>query len=128
MIYDTVATVLCDPEESRASALVYLHGEHGRGAGHAPEKLKVGVHAMGYVAETTQQAIDDFSRVTPKPLRASERNAAGPQQSPVPNSRPCGASMARCWWATPKKWRKKFCATVKHCGGYGLAASGELGA
>jgi len=24
------------------------------------EKLKVGVHALGYVAETTQQAIDDF--------------------------------------------------------------------
>ncbi len=49
MVYDTVATVLCDPEEFRASALVYLHREHGRRAGHAPEKLKVGVYALGWV-------------------------------------------------------------------------------
>jgi probable LLM family oxidoreductase len=40
--------------------LVDAYREYGRRAGHAPEKLKVGVHMLGYVAETTQQAIDDF--------------------------------------------------------------------
>src|SRR6266481_5025300 len=49
VVYDTVATLFCDPEEFRASALVYLHREHGRRAGHAPEKLKVGVYALGWV-------------------------------------------------------------------------------
>src|SRR5258708_4840375 len=40
--------------------LVEVYREYGRRAGHGPAKLKVGVHALGYVAETTQQAIDDF--------------------------------------------------------------------
>jgi probable LLM family oxidoreductase len=40
--------------------LVNLYREAGRKAGFAAGQLKVGVHALGYVAETTQQAIDDF--------------------------------------------------------------------
>jgi len=40
--------------------LVDLYREYGRRAGHAPEKLKVGVHAVGYVAETTEKAVEDF--------------------------------------------------------------------
>jgi probable LLM family oxidoreductase len=40
--------------------LVDIYREYGRRAGHAPDKLKVGVHALGYVAETTERAIDDF--------------------------------------------------------------------
>jgi probable LLM family oxidoreductase len=40
--------------------LVDLYREYGRRAGHAPEKLKVGIHAVGYVAETSQKAADDF--------------------------------------------------------------------
>src|ERR1700691_5199001 len=47
-------------ETRRFRPLVDIYREYGRRAGHAPEKLKVGVHALGYVAETTQQAIDDF--------------------------------------------------------------------
>src|SRR5271167_75070 len=47
-------------ETRRFRRLVDAYREYGRRAGHAPEKLKVGVHALGYVAETTQQAIDDF--------------------------------------------------------------------
>jgi probable LLM family oxidoreductase len=47
-------------ETRRFRPLVDAYREYGRRAGHAPEKLKVGVHALGYVAETTQQAIDDF--------------------------------------------------------------------
>ena len=47
-------------ETRRFRPLVDLYRESGRRAGHAPETLKVGVHALGYVAETTRQAIDDF--------------------------------------------------------------------
>ncbi len=44
----------------RFRPLVDLYREAGRRAGHAPEKLKVGIHALGYVAETTEQAAEDF--------------------------------------------------------------------
>ncbi len=47
-------------ETHRFAPLVHLYREAGKKAGHAPEKLKVGLHSIGYVAETTQQAIDDF--------------------------------------------------------------------
>ncbi|MBC7426013.1 MAG: LLM class flavin-dependent oxidoreductase, partial [Bacteroidia bacterium] len=29
-------------------------------AGHSPDKLKVGLHSIGYVSETAQQAADEF--------------------------------------------------------------------
>jgi len=47
-------------ETRRFRPLVDLYREAGRRAGHAPEKLKVGVHALGYVAETSQKAAEDF--------------------------------------------------------------------
>ncbi len=47
-------------ETRRFRPLVDLYREAGRRAGHSPDRLKVGVHALGYVAETTQQARDDF--------------------------------------------------------------------
>jgi len=40
--------------------LIDLYREAGRRAGHLPDKLKVGIHSIGYVAETTQQAANDF--------------------------------------------------------------------
>jgi probable LLM family oxidoreductase len=40
--------------------LVDLYREAGRRAGHPPERLKVGLHSLGYVAPTTQEAMDDF--------------------------------------------------------------------
>lgn len=47
-------------EPHRFRPLVDLYREAGRRAGHAPEQLKVGVHVLGYVAETTDQAADEF--------------------------------------------------------------------
>ena len=44
----------------RFRPLVDLYRESGQRAGHAPEQLKVGVHAMGFVGETTAQAKDIF--------------------------------------------------------------------
>jgi probable LLM family oxidoreductase len=47
-------------EPHRFRPLIDLYREAGHRAGHAPEKLKVGIHALGYVADTDQQASDDF--------------------------------------------------------------------
>src|SRR5881296_1027975 len=47
-------------ETRRFRPLVDLYREAGRRAGHAPDQLKVGIHSLGYIAETTQKAADDF--------------------------------------------------------------------
>ena len=47
-------------ETRRFRPLVDIYREYGRRAGHSPEKLKVGIHAVGYVADTTEKAIEDF--------------------------------------------------------------------
>jgi len=44
----------------RFRPLIDLYRQAGEKAGYAPEQLKVGLHSLGYVAETTQQAIDDY--------------------------------------------------------------------
>jgi probable LLM family oxidoreductase len=79
-------------ETRRFRPLVDLYKEAGRQAGHSPDKLKVGVHSLGYVAENTQEAIDDFypgyahtmteigkERGWPKMTRASFDSQQGPQ-------------------------------------------------
>jgi probable LLM family oxidoreductase len=47
-------------EPHRFRPLIDLYREAGKHAGHAPDSLKVGIHALGYVADTDQQASDDF--------------------------------------------------------------------
>jgi probable LLM family oxidoreductase len=46
-------------EPKRFRPLVDAYREAGRRAGH-PEKLTVGLHSIGFLADTTQQAADDF--------------------------------------------------------------------
>src|SRR5713101_3384335 len=47
-------------EPRRFRPLIDLYREPGKQHGYSAEQLRVGVHALGYVAPTTQQAIDDF--------------------------------------------------------------------
>ena len=47
-------------ETHRFKPLVDLYRKAGREAGYSDNQLKVGVHSLGYVAETTRQAADDF--------------------------------------------------------------------
>ncbi len=47
-------------ETHRFRPLVDLYRKAGQEAGHPPEKLKVGVHSLGYVAETREKAIEEF--------------------------------------------------------------------
>ena len=47
-------------ETRRFRPLVDLYWEAGDRAGHPRDQLKVGLHSLGYVGETTQEAADDF--------------------------------------------------------------------
>ena len=47
-------------EPHRFRPLIDLYREAGRRSGHSAEKLKVGLHMLGYLAESTEQAADEF--------------------------------------------------------------------
>ncbi len=47
-------------EPRRFRPLIDLYRETGERFGHPPERLKVGVHSLGYVAATAREAADDF--------------------------------------------------------------------
>jgi probable LLM family oxidoreductase len=47
-------------ETYRFRPLVDLYREAGKKAGHPPEKLKVGLHSLGYVGENTKDTIEEF--------------------------------------------------------------------
>jgi len=47
-------------ETHRFRPLIDLYREAGKRAGHLPHQLRVGIHSLGYVAESTQEAVDDF--------------------------------------------------------------------
>jgi probable LLM family oxidoreductase len=47
-------------EPHRFKPLIDLYRKAGAKAGHSPDKLRVGLHCLGYVADTTAQAADDF--------------------------------------------------------------------
>lgn len=47
-------------EPHRFRPLIELYRQAGKRAGYKPEDLKVGIHALGYSADTDQQAADDF--------------------------------------------------------------------
>jgi probable LLM family oxidoreductase len=79
-------------ETHRFRPLIDLYRQAGRQAGYSPDQLKVGVHSLGYVAESTQEAVDDFypgyartmseigkERGWPKMTRASFDAQRGPE-------------------------------------------------
>lgn len=47
-------------ETRRFKGLVDIYKEVGRQAGHSPDKLKVGVHSLGYVATSKSKALSDY--------------------------------------------------------------------
>jgi alkanesulfonate monooxygenase SsuD/methylene tetrahydromethanopterin reductase-like flavin-dependent oxidoreductase (luciferase family) len=47
-------------EPHRFRPLIDRYREAGLRAGHSPERLKVGIHSLGYVAETDEKAANDF--------------------------------------------------------------------
>jgi probable LLM family oxidoreductase len=72
--------------------LIDIYREAGKRAGFSPDRLTVGVHAVGFLADTTKQAADDFfpgykhsfseigkERGWPPVTRAQFDNTRGPQ-------------------------------------------------
>jgi probable LLM family oxidoreductase len=53
-----VAIIGGQPKDFRP--LIDLYREAGRRAGHPPERLSVGLHMIGFLADSTPQAADDF--------------------------------------------------------------------
>jgi len=47
-------------ETHRFRPLIDLYRKTGEKAGHSPDILKVGIHSLGYVAETTEKALEDY--------------------------------------------------------------------
>jgi probable LLM family oxidoreductase len=47
-------------ETHRFRPLIDLYRQAGEKAGHPPKQLKVGLHSLGYVAESRQEAIEDY--------------------------------------------------------------------
>jgi probable LLM family oxidoreductase len=47
-------------ETHRFRPLIDLYRQAGEQAGHAPEKLKVGLHSLGFVGNTTEEAVNDY--------------------------------------------------------------------
>ena len=47
-------------QPARFRPLIDLYREAGRRAGHSPENLIVGLHSVGFLGDTTEQAADDF--------------------------------------------------------------------
>src|ERR1700731_677096 len=47
-------------EPRRFRPLIDLYRETGKRSGYPPDRLRGGVHALGYIARTTREAIDDF--------------------------------------------------------------------
>ena len=47
-------------ETHRFRPLIDLYKEAGKRAGHSPERLKVGLHSLGYVADTTDEAVEEY--------------------------------------------------------------------
>src|SRR6202795_2791153 len=47
-------------EPKRFRPLIDLYREAGRRAGHSPEQLTVGLHMVGFLGDSTEQAADDF--------------------------------------------------------------------
>ncbi len=47
-------------ETHRFKPLIDLYRQAGKEAGHAPEKLTVGLHSLGYVGNTTEEAVNDY--------------------------------------------------------------------
>ncbi|UOQ55604.1 LLM class flavin-dependent oxidoreductase [Hymenobacter cellulosivorans] len=65
-------------ETHRFRPLVDLYREAGRRAGFTPEQLPVGLHSLGYVAETTEEALESFYPGYARTFSSRARERGGP--------------------------------------------------
>jgi alkanesulfonate monooxygenase SsuD/methylene tetrahydromethanopterin reductase-like flavin-dependent oxidoreductase (luciferase family) len=58
--------------------LVDVYREAGQRAGYAPERLQVGLHSLGYVADTTTEAVEDFYPGYARTFTSRSKERGGP--------------------------------------------------
>ncbi len=98
-------------------SLIDRYREAGARAGHAPEKITVGVHSIGFWPIRARSRRRPSGRPTGKPLAGSAGNAAGrrrPDRSLTRNAvrLECGGSVTPR--ASPKRWfRRIVCSAVR---------------
>ncbi len=70
-------------ETHRFRPLVDLYREAGKHAGHPPERLQVGLHSLGYVAPTSEEAREEFfpGYAATFGKRAKERGGVAPSRA-----------------------------------------------
>ena len=55
-----LAVAVIGGETYRFRPLIDLYKTAGKNAGHSPEQLKVGLHSLGYVADTSSKAVEEY--------------------------------------------------------------------
>jgi alkanesulfonate monooxygenase SsuD/methylene tetrahydromethanopterin reductase-like flavin-dependent oxidoreductase (luciferase family) len=90
-------------EPKRFRPLIDLYRQAGHRAGHSPERLTVGLHSIGFLADTTDEAAEIFY-----PGYAHTFTEIGKERSWSAATRAqFDALPARCWSATLKRSRKR---------------------
>ena len=69
-------------EDARLPPLINSISEAGKRAASLPERLTVGMHALGYVAETARLAADVPSPAMPGPLPQWQGSGVGRSRAP----------------------------------------------
>jgi len=77
-------------EPHRFRPLIDLYREAGRRAGHPPETLKVGLHMIGFVGETSEQARDNLYPGYAKAVGKVGKERGWPPQSRAQFDAQCG--------------------------------------
>ena len=103
-------------ETHRFRPLVDLYREAGKRAGHPPDQLKVGLHSLGYVAETTQEAVEDFFPGYARRLHQDRQGARLAAGDARPVRRPDGAAR-RVAGRRPRRSGRKDPAAQRGLGG-----------
>jgi len=103
-------------ETHRFRPLVDLYRKAGEKAGHLPEQLKVGLHSLGYVANSTQEALDDYY-----PGYAETFTRIGKERGWPPVTRGhFDAQMAQgvhCSLVARRKWQRRYAGHSESLGG-----------
>ena len=99
-------------EPHRFRPLIDLYREAGRRAGHIPDQLSVGIHMLGFIADTTEEAADTFFPAYVRVFNRIDVNAAG-LRSPAISSTRCAGREERWSSGIPKPLPAKSVMSMK---------------
>ena len=104
-------------EPRQFGPLIDLYRRAGAQAGHAPEKLQVGLHVFGFVADSTQAAADTIYPGWHEMFTKVSRERGFSPPSRGPSSTPPAARTARSSWVIRTPWPRSSCGSSDQLGG-----------